>query len=474
MSPVLEQPALTWLWNARIQRIDGPKPGLFALSLFHEGARSTLLLAVHPDERGVATVSERPKGEAASSFVQRLRRAIENGRLAQASWLGSEGQPERASALVLHFTRSGAKVTLVADFDRKAPTLLLLGAEEQIVGASDVKALKLRGLSFGKPYVALVGAQGIRIASDANALAAAGATLSEQRSESRLEQQRAQLRTQLRSALKRAERKVAAIEGDRARAALAPTLRRHASLILCNLAAIPRGTAQIALADESVDPPEIVELTLDPARDANANAQTMFERARKVERGTLIASERLRETKVELERLRELERVVHEAQQESELDGVGRALGKNATPAPQATTGKKRPKPQAHVPFHTFTSSGGARILVGKNAADNDTLTLTIARPHDHWLHVRGVQGSHVVVPVERGATLHPEVLIDAAHLAVHFSGMRGEPVAEVHHTERRYVRKPKGSAVGAVNVDREKVIRLRLEAERLARLLKT
>jgi len=63
-------------------------------------------------------------------------------------------------------------------------------------------------------------------------------------------------------------------------------------------------------------------------------------------------------------------------------------------------------------------------------------------------------------------------VLIDAAHLAAHFSDLRGEPSAEIQHTERRYLRKPKGAAPGAVNVDREKVLLLRLEPARLARLL--
>ena len=98
MSTAFEQPALAWLWGARIQRIDGPKPGLFAFSLFNAGERSTLLLAVHADERGLGSASERPKGEAASSFVQRLRRAIENGRLTKAVWLGSAAKPERAAA----------------------------------------------------------------------------------------------------------------------------------------------------------------------------------------------------------------------------------------------------------------------------------------------------------------------------------------------------------------------------------------
>ena len=41
-----------------------------------------------------------------------------------------------------------------------------------------------------------------------------------------------------------------------------------------------------------------------------------------------------------------------------------------------------------------------------------------------------------------------------------------------MQHAERRYVRKPKGAAPGAVRVDRERVLVLRMEAERLKRLL--
>jgi predicted ribosome quality control (RQC) complex YloA/Tae2 family protein len=77
-----------------------------------------------------------------------------------------------------------------------------------------------------------------------------------------------------------------------------------------------------------------------------------------------------------------------------------------------------------------------------------------------------------VIVPRERGSELAAESLLDAAHLAVHFSSARGEASAEVQHTERRYVRKPKGLAPGAVRVDRERVLLLRVEAERLKRLL--
>jgi predicted ribosome quality control (RQC) complex YloA/Tae2 family protein len=77
-----------------------------------------------------------------------------------------------------------------------------------------------------------------------------------------------------------------------------------------------------------------------------------------------------------------------------------------------------------------------------------------------------------VVVPLEKKASIGQELLLDAAHLAAHFSKQRGEPTVEIAHTERRFVRKPKGAAAGSVNVDRERVFVLRIERDRLARLL--
>ncbi len=109
---------------------------------------------------------------------------------------------------------------------------------------------------------------------------------------------------------------------------------------------------------------------------------------------------------------------------------------------------------------------------MGRGAADNDRLTLQVARPQDVWLHARGVPGAHVVVPLVKGASVTPEVLVDAATLAAHHSDARGESVVDVQWTERRYVRKPRKSAAGAVTVDRERVMSLRVEPARLRRLL--
>jgi predicted ribosome quality control (RQC) complex YloA/Tae2 family protein len=77
------------------------------------------------------------------------------------------------------------------------------------------------------------------------------------------------------------------------------------------------------------------------------------------------------------------------------------------------------------------------------------------------------------VIPLARGEICPDARLLDAATLAAHFSDARGESVVDVQHAERRHVRKPRGSAPGAVVVDRERVLVLRLEPARLARLLR-
>jgi predicted ribosome quality control (RQC) complex YloA/Tae2 family protein len=124
--------------------------------------------------------------------------------------------------------------------------------------------------------------------------------------------------------------------------------------------------------------------------------------------------------------------------------------------------------------FRTYAGHGGARILVGKGAAQNDVLSFKVARAQDLWLHARGVSGAHVVVPLERDAEIPQELLLDAAHLALHHSDLKGEPRGEVSYTSARFLKKPKGAARGAVTYTREKTFWLRLEADRLARLLKS
>ena len=471
----MTSPALPWLWNMRVQRVDGPTRGCLSLTLFERGEKLSLLLLYGPSVRGIGARRERPKGEAASSFIQRLRTQIEGARLTSAAWqLSAEVQrPGRAQALVLCFERGEQRARLALDFDARAPNLLLLREDDTVLGAADERARRQRFPDKAQPFVPSPG-QGVPIIEEAAALFTAGESLLDTSATKLEDDARARARTAALRALKKVERKVAAIRGDLARADAAPRLRREAQVLLCNLNAVARGALTARLLDESVDPPEWLELTLDPTRNAQQQAQLRFERARKVERGVAVASARLAEAEREADALRaSLQRIESEPLVEAHEGTTDRRSESNdngPVRPPAARTG--RPKPPQRVPYRVFHGQAGQKILVGKGASDNDTLTLTIARPHDHWLHVRGVPGSHVVVPLERKASIGQELLLDAAHLAAHFSKQRGEPTIEIAHTERRFVRKPRGAPAGSVNVDRERVFVLRVEHDRLTRLL--
>lgn len=187
---------------------------------------------------------------------------------------------------------------------------------------------------------------------------------------------------------------------------------------------------------------------LDPKLSPQENVERLFERARKADRARPALEHRLEELD----------------------DLIARAEAGEAIPA--RLFPKKGQKPARRRPYRVFRTAAGRRILVGKGGADNDTTTLKVAGPHDLFLHVRGTPGAHVIVPLERAEQIGEQTLLDAATLAVHYSRMRTSSAADVSYAPRKFVSKPKGAKPGLVRVQREKVLRLRREPERLARLL--
>jgi predicted ribosome quality control (RQC) complex YloA/Tae2 family protein len=461
--------ALSFLWGARVQRIDGPSPTLFAFTLYDQGDKQTLVFSLAPPRPDLGLVASRPSGSPASSFVRRLRVAIENARLLEAHWLG--GGAEGASAISLSFLRASEGARLIVDLSPTRPNLYLLGKNAAIIGAADERTRRAhfpgKAAAFQPQERAF-----LPIIEDRDAALTRGRVLLQKQDHSSDDNLRSQARAQAKALLKRLTRKAAAIREDLARAQSAPQLRREAGLLLTHLGTIRSGSAQVLLEDISCDPPQTLQVTLDPALSPQENAERRFARARRMQRGMAIAQKRLSEAEAEAETLSAFVDKIEGhsiAQLIQEAVSVGIKL-EAAARAPSSVNARKAK--QTHIPYRVFRAATGERILVGKGAADNDALTLTIARPHDLWLHARGLQGAHVIVQRERAGELTSELVLDAAHLAAHFSAARGEASAEVQHVERRYVRKPKGSAPGAVRVDRERVLLVRVEKRRLDRLL--
>ncbi|MBC3786569.1 NFACT RNA binding domain-containing protein [Spirosoma utsteinense] len=99
------------------------------------------------------------------------------------------------------------------------------------------------------------------------------------------------------------------------------------------------------------------------------------------------------------------------------------------------------------------------RILIGRNAKNNDLLTQKYTHKEDLWLHAKDVAGSHVVIKYKAGKTFPKNVIERAAELAAWYSRRRTDSLCPVTVTPKKFVRKPKGLAEGQVIVEKEEVV---------------
>ena len=89
----------------------------------------------------------------------------------------------------------------------------------------------------------------------------------------------------------------------------------------------------------------------------------------------------------------------------------------------------------------------------------NDALTFHHSRPDDIWLHARHAAGAHVIMRWTRPERPPAADLEEAAIMAANYSGARGSGQVPVDWTRRKWVRKPRGSAPGAVIPDRVQTV---------------
>ncbi len=318
--------------------------------------------------------------------------------------------------------------------------------------------------------------QGLAPRGDLALWAARGEALLERLEGSSLDAARRATRARIAREDARLARRVSAVTADLAKVALAEESAEAARIFVGPAARAPRGTRSLDATDWTSGEPVVREMAFDAAKLPREQIEALFARARRLKRGALVARARLDEAEAKRARLRTLGEAIDRA---SSIDGVEEALAlalqadPSLVPSPsKSRTARGHGDASPRVPYRTFVTDAGATILVGRGAADNDALTTAVAKPHDLWLHAKGTAGAHVVVPLPKGRDAPAELLVEAAHLAAHFSDRRDEAVVDVSYTARRYVRKRRGAPPGQVQVEREKVIVLRVEAPRLKALL--
>jgi predicted ribosome quality control (RQC) complex YloA/Tae2 family protein len=252
----------------------------------------------------------------------------------------------------------------------------------------------------------------------------------------------------------------------------AEEVRLDGEALKAHMHLVSRGMSEVAIPDPYSEDPRERRIELDPRRSPRENVELVFERYKKLLRARESVERELELARERLGHLSEL--CVRCADPASDARALeARALSLGVLEPQQATSEERERKaPEPRKPYKLFRGRNGAEIRVGRNAADNDDLTFHHSKGGDLWLHTADCPGSHVILCLDKGAEPDPEDLLDAAHLAAHFSPMREATKVNVHVARRKEVHKPKGAKPGLVTLSGGKVVALRMQPERLRRLL--
>lgn len=222
-----------------------------------------------------------------------------------------------------------------------------------------------------------------------------------------------------------------------------------ANVIMANLHAIPEKSLTVTLFNFYTDKDEVVNFK--PQVTPQKHAEQLYRKAK----NRRIELEKLQQNidKKEAEKLKLLQLKAELLSLEN-LKAIRKFSDNNGFS--KAVIEKESKEPESLFKTYTFE---GFRILVGKNAKNNDVLTKQYAHKDDLWLHAKDVSGSHVVIKHQSGKNFPKTVIEFAATIAAWNSKRRTDSLCPVIVTPKKYVRKPKGLAAGKVIVEKEDVV---------------
>jgi predicted ribosome quality control (RQC) complex YloA/Tae2 family protein len=226
----------------------------------------------------------------------------------------------------------------------------------------------------------------------------------------------------------------------------ADALRHQAEALLATPAAAAANSSEVDVADP-YDAGRSVRVRIDPRLSLPANADRLFEKARRMERARRQVEARTASTQDALQAARAREARVASARDLGDLDAA--AGPRREAPAPERSQGGAR---------HYLTGRG-LSVLVGRGARENHRLTFAVAGPEDLWLHARDVPGAHVILRDPEGRAGAEDVR-EAAEVAAFFSDARTQAQADVHVTRRKHVRSARGGH-GRVRVAHSDTLRV-------------
>ena len=218
-------------------------------------------------------------------------------------------------------------------------------------------------------------------------------------------------------------------------------------IIMANLHNLRKGTESAELFDFYNNRPVCIKMKINLS--PQKNAEQYYRKAKNQQIEMSVLQKNIRSKKDQAERISEYLKEIDKIDSLKELRQFADSKG---------LAGKRKTRTAESSRFHMYDHMG-FRILIGKNARNNDDLTFGYGYKEDLWLHAKDAKGSHVLIKYQAGKNFPKPVITMAARLAAYYSANRNMDTCPVIYTPRKYVRKSKGMPPGAVIVEREEII---------------
>ena len=243
----------------------------------------------------------------------------------------------------------------------------------------------------------------------------------------------------------RVRRKLALQEKDYAATQERDALRLSGDLITANLYRMERGARKLVCQNYYDENLAEVTIPLDPLLTPQQNAAKYYKRYTKAKTAEKYLREQMALARRDLSYLESILQEIDQAESEQDFMDIRSEMRDAGFIRKQGKKVPQRPsKPRE------FRTSGGFRVLVGRNNRQNDKLTLKDADYRDLWFHVQKLHGSHAIL-VTNGREPGDQDITEATILAAYFSQAKDSANVPVDCTQVKNVKKPAGARPGMV-----------------------
>ncbi|MEG0913123.1 MAG: NFACT RNA binding domain-containing protein [Oscillospiraceae bacterium] len=222
--------------------------------------------------------------------------------------------------------------------------------------------------------------------------------------------------------------------------------RLFGELVQANLHNIQKGEKSALLLNYYTG--ETVSVPLDATKNPIQNAQKYFKDYRKLTTAAKMLETLLTEGETEIQYLQSVKYEITEARTEEDFILIRKELKDAGYLRGFKYREQKRPRKMSE--FLQYKTSDGFTVLVGRNNAANEKLTLKTASKQDIWFHVKNAAGSHTVLITESSEPTEA-AMTQAACIAAYHSSITECDKTAVDYTAIKNVKKAPSQKPGMV-----------------------